>query len=193
MRSVDNQIKERNRIEIEAKLNTMGDFVRMSYLQRALNSNLDFDTRKFVLLRLAGIYEVRKMYIDSAKLVKSAAEISVTFKEKISDFMRSIRLYIQGGDFAEADRLFGQALALGNGPEKMQMKEEFKNYYITQAKIYLNGDKRSYAKKTFEKVLTLDLDIGERAEVQKTLLGLYQRLGNIREFYKLQEKISKNN
>ena len=91
-------IDEKSKSQIEERLASMGDYVKMSYLQRALKSGLSLDTRKFVLFRLAGIYEARRMYNQAARMVKSAAEINTTFKEKIKDYIRSVELYIKAGN-----------------------------------------------------------------------------------------------
>ena len=103
--------------------------------------------------------------------------------------MKASELYIKGGNYEEADRIFSQSLSLGNSKEKSEMKKNFKEYYITQAKIYLNQDKRNYSRIAFEKALTLDLDIDERRKIQKQLLDLYDKLGMIKEFYSLKGSI----
>ena len=189
MHIIDKPIEEKTTGEIEKKLEGQGDFVKMSYLQRALNSRLGFDARKFVLLRLAGIYEDRKMFKDASKSVKDAAEINVTFRDKIRDFMKSVELSIRGGDYREADITFAKAIALGNDREKLEMKGNFKNYYLNQAGVFLNKDKRNHAREVYEKVLSLEVDIGERRKVQKILLELYEKLGMIREFYSLKKTL----
>tara|TARA_Y100000310_G_scaffold209096_1_gene209711 strand:- start:186 stop:755 length:570 start_codon:yes stop_codon:yes gene_type:complete len=189
MRIVDKPITEKTSGEIEKRIEGKGDFVQMSYLQRALNSHLGLETRKFVLLRLSGIYEDRKMFREASKSIRDASDINITFKDKIRDFMKSVELSIRGGDYREADRTFAKALALGNNQEKLEMKGNFKNYYLSHAKNLLNKDKRNHAKDVFEKVLTLDLDIGERRGIQKILLELYERLGMIREFYNLKKSL----
>lgn len=191
MHTVDRPIAEKTRSEIEARLKGMGDYVKMSYLQRALKSGLDFDSRKFVLLKLAEIYDYRKMFLESAKMLKSAAEINTTFKDKIRDYLKAVDMFIRGGDFVEADRLFAQALALGNDSEKMQMKMQRKNSYLSQARFFLSNDKRNNARLIFEKALTLELDMHEKKDVQKQLLELYNKLGLVREFYKLQDSMQK--
>jgi tetratricopeptide (TPR) repeat protein len=185
MHSVSKPIQEKSKGEIEKKLDGMGDYVKMSYLQRALASRLDYDTKKFVLLRLAGIYEARRMFLEAAKMARSAAEINTTFKEKIQDFMKVVELYIKGGEYDEADRLFAQALALGSTQEKFEMKTNFRNYYIMQGKFFLSNDKRNYARLAFEKCLTLELDLSQKKEIQKYLLGLYDKLGLVKEYYAL--------
>jgi len=187
MHAVDRPIIERGRMEIEAKLKGMGDYVKMSYLQRALKSGLDFDSRKFVLTKLAEIYEQRKMYLEAAKMLKAAAEINTTFKDKIKDYMKAVEMFVKGGEFTESDRIFAQALALGNESEKYAMKIQRKNAYLAQARFFLSNDKRNNARLIFEKSLTLDLDMQEKKDVQKQLLELYNKLGLVREFYKLKD------
>ncbi len=181
------KIQERTRQEIEAKLSKMGDYVKMDYLQRALTSGLDFDTRKFVLLNLSKLYEERGMYLESGKMMKNAAEINVTYKAKMTDFMKSVELYIRSGNYAEADVIFAQALVLGTDKEKTELKMQMRNYYLTCARAYNKADKRSLAKKSYEKLLTLDVGVDEKKQIQKELLVLYEKLGNIREYYKLKE------
>lgn len=181
------EIKERSRQEIEARLASMGDYVKIDYLQRALNAHLDFDTRKFVLTKLAMMYEDKGMALEAAKLMKSAAEINTTFRNKIVDYMKSVELYVKGGSFQDADLMFAQALALGNDREKTEMRSAYKRYYTDLAGFHMKRDKRQMAKKAYEKLLTLDLNPQEKKNVQDQLLQLYQKLGNIRDFYRLRD------
>ena len=178
-------IKERSAREIEEKLSKAGEYVQMDYLRRALRSDLDFETKKYVLLKLARIYHSKRMFSEAGKMMKTAAEINTTFKSKIEDYMKSVELYIMGGDYIEADRVFGQAVALGNTQEKNEMKKRYKDQFLNLAKKQYSEDKRNNARKILEKTLTLELEIGERSEIQKMLLELYQKLGLMREYYKL--------
>lgn len=189
MLDVNRPIKERSKSEIEAATSKMGDYVKMSYLQRALRSSLDFETKRYVLVKLASIYEARRMYLEGAKMIKAAAEINKTFREKRADYMKAVYLYVKAGDFVEADRMFVQALALGNDAEKMEMKSSYKDYYIKQADEYIKAAKRNQAKQFYEKALTLDLQIGERSQIQKRLLDLYEKLGNVKEYMNLKKSL----
>jgi len=186
---VDKPVIEKTRSEIEAKLKTMGEYVKMSYLQRAAKSQLDFDTRKFVLLQLAAIYEQKHMYLDAGKTIKAAAEITTTFREKMMQFMKSVEFHIRGNDFTEAERIFAQALALGNDREKWEMKQQFKQYYFSQAQDYLKHDRRNNAKALYQKMMSMDLNPQEKSEVQNKLLELYLKLGNTREYHALKDKM----
>ena len=187
---VDKPVVEKSRNEIEAKLKTMGDYVKMSYLQRAAKSQLDFDTRKFVLIELAKIYEQKHMYLDAGKTIKASAEITTTFREKMMQFMKAVEFNVHGNDFAEAERIFSQALALGNDREKWEMKQQFKQFHFMQAQDYLKHDRRSNAKVLYQKMLSMDLAPNERADVQNQLLQLYYKLGNVREYHALKDKMS---
>lgn len=175
--------------EIEESLAGKGDYVQMSYLQRALKSGLDLETKKFVFIRLGKIYEQRRMFLDAARMVRSGAEINTTYRGKIGDFMKCVELYIWGGDYNEADRMFSQALVLGSEKEKVELKNNLKKFYLTQGKILINQNKRNNARVVFERVLKMDLDSGEREDVKDILLGLYEKLGHIREYFKLKGEI----
>ncbi|NCN98969.1 hypothetical protein COU62_02755 [Candidatus Pacearchaeota archaeon CG10_big_fil_rev_8_21_14_0_10_35_219] len=181
------QIKERSKHEIELKLKGMGDYVRMDYLQRAMRSSIDFDTKKFVQIRLAKIYESRNMFKEAAKLIKNSADINTTYRGKIQDYMKSAELFIRGGGFDEADTVFKFALACGNSKEKEEMKNGLKNYYQNQAEYYMKRDKRNQAKKTYEKMMTLSLNDDEKKEIRGKLLNLYQALGLIKEYQNLKK------
>ncbi|MEK6898605.1 MAG: hypothetical protein AABW79_00735 [Nanoarchaeota archaeon] len=181
------EVKERTRQEIEARLGSMGDYVKIDYLQRALGTHLDFDTRKFVLTKLSAMYEDKGMLLEAGKLMKSAAEINTTFKGKIQDYMKTAELYVRGTNFQDADLMLAQALALGNEREKIEIKSNYKKFYSDLAQFNIKRDKRQIAKKAYEKYLTLDLNAIEKKEAQDQLLKLYEKLGNIRDFYRLRD------
>lgn len=181
------KVQERSRQEIESKLKTMGDYVKIDYLNRALGSGLDFETKKFVQMTLSQLYESRAMYLEAGKLMKNAAEINTTFKNKIGDFMKSVELYIRGGNYQEADLVFAQTLALATDREKPELKNTLKNYYLGHARAYAQADKRNQAKKAYERVLSMELAPSEKREIQLQLMALYEKLGLIRDFYRLKE------
>ena len=83
--------------EVEKKLASVGDYVKMDFLAQCLKKNLDFDTKKFVLMKLAEIYESRKMFSEAAKVMRGGAEINATYESKLNDFVRSGVLFVKGG------------------------------------------------------------------------------------------------
>lgn len=179
------------RKEVEAKLATVGDYVKMDYLQQCLKKQIDFDTKKFVMVRLSQIYESKLMFLEAGKLIRNAADINTTFEGKYNDFAKSMELFIKAGEFAEADLSFKKALACGNEKQKAALRQKIKEIYKSRAKELLVKDKRKNAAEAYEALLELPfLDVNERKEAQNTLLGLYQKLGKIREIYKIQNDIA---
>ncbi|OGZ86196.1 MAG: hypothetical protein A2463_04955 [Candidatus Staskawiczbacteria bacterium RIFOXYC2_FULL_32_10] len=171
------------RREVEAKIQGVGDYVKMDYLQSTLKKNIDFDTRKFVMMTLAGIYEQRGMFNDAAKLVNGSAEINTTFQGKVMDYSRAMALFIKAGSYDESDVAFSKALACCNTTQKNNLRMKRKVMFFEQAKFYVTKDKRTNAMKTYEKIMALDLSPQEREAAQATLTELYEKLGRIREFY----------
>lgn len=184
------KIQERSKQGIDAKLATMGDYVKIDYLCRALSSGLDFDTKKHVMTSLARLYESKSMFLEAARLVRNASDINTTFKSKMNDFMKAVELYVRGGNYSEADFVFQQALALAMEREKPELRALMKGYYFNEARNFTRLDKRNQAKKVYEKLLTLELAPQEKREAQEHLLVLYEKLGSIREYFKLKESLS---
>src|SRR3989338_5117678 len=174
-----------NRREVESKLNSMGDYVRMDYLQKILRQNIDFDTKKFALVKLAEIYEPRGMFADAAKLMATSAEINTTFDGKMNDYMKACELYVKSGKYDDSDIVLQKALACASAVQKISLKIKRKELVKVQAKELMKKDKRNHAMQAYEKILTLDLSPIEKREAQETLLSLYEKLGRIRDFYTL--------
>ncbi|MBS3065671.1 hypothetical protein J4229_01355 [Candidatus Pacearchaeota archaeon] len=171
--------------ELEERLKNAGDYVKMDLLSSALKKQLDFDTKKFVLFKLAEIYETRKMFSEAAKMMRNAAEINATYEGKMNDFMKSCNLFIKGGSFAEGEVSFVKAMGCATELQKARLKTAKKEAYKAQAKEYLARQRRSHAMEVYEKILSLELTPDEKKEAQTTLLGLYEKLGKVKEYYAL--------
>lgn len=182
-------IEERlTRQQIEQKIYGKGDYVVMNFLSNCLKKDLDFDARRFALVKLCGLYEARRMFIDAGKLMSKAADINTTSQSKINDFVKSAELLIRGGDYDVADMVMRRAIALANSKQNQEIKNKIKEVYKSQAKQYEQRDKRKHAMKAYEKILELELDQTEKAEVENKLMNLYNQLGKIREYYSLAKR-----
>lgn len=180
-----------NRRDIEAKLANVGDYVKIDYLTACLKHNLDFDTKKFVFLKLATLYEERKMFQEAGRVIRNAAEINTTYEGKMSDFMRGMELFIKGGAIDEAEASFAKALACADGIQKERLKNRRKEAYKKQAAEYISKDKRKHAMDIYEKYISLpDTSIEEKKEAQNALLPLYEKLGKVREYGALKRSMS---
>ena len=178
------------RKEVEAKLASVGDYVKMDFLQQCLKKNIDFDTKRFVMTRLSSIYESRLMFLEAAKLMRVVAYINTTFDGKYNDFSKSMELYIKAGEFDQADLSFKKAMACGNERQKLALKIKMKDIYKNRAKEMMLKDKRKNAMDIYEKIASLPfLDAAERKDAQANLLQLYQKLGKIKEYYALDKNI----
>ena len=155
----------------------------MDYLSACLKKSLDFDTKKFVLLKLSEIYESHKMYLEAGKLLRVAAEINTTFEGKMQDFMKSSDLYIKGGNFDEAEISYTKALACSSGAQKERLRVRRKEAYKLYAQECVSKDKRKHAMGAYQRYLSIhELTQQERREVQILLLTLYEKLGKIVEY-----------
>ena len=173
------------RRELEEKIKNVGDYVKMDLLASALKKQIDFDTKKFVLTKLAEIYELRRMFSEAARMLRNSAEINMTYESKMNDFMKSSNLFIKGGSFDDADVSFTKALGCATELQKARLKKERKEAYKAQAKEYVVKERRSHALTAYEKILSLDLTSEEKREIQGALLMLYEKLGKVKEFYAL--------
>ena len=174
--------------EISSKLQDMGDYVKMDYLRRCLQHKLDFESRKFVLVTLAGIYEARGMFNDGGKLFRSVSEVNTNDENRVNDLIKSSELFIKACLFDEADVSYRRALSLVKDIEKNRVKEGVKGFYKAQAKILVSKGKRRIAASVYEKLLSdFDLDVEEKRFAETELLFLYEKLGKIREYSALRE------
>src|SRR5436190_1919036 len=124
-----------NRREIEEKLKTLGDYVKIDYLARCLKESPDFDTRKFILSNLAKLYEAKGMYAEAGRNLLAAADINTTYEAKIGDFMKAAELFMKSNAFSDADVAVTKAVASANTKQKAIIKAQQKALYNTQAKL----------------------------------------------------------
>ncbi len=167
----------------------MNDYLKMEYLKNCLKNQLDFDTKKFVLVKLAGLYETKGMLLEAGKMMRAAGDINTSVTSKISDFVKSTELFIRGGDFDSADAMKKKAVAIAPLDQQGEIEKRIKEYYRIQAKIYVDGNKRKQAASFYEKLLTMDLGFMEKREVQEELLKIYEGLGDFNKYRNLRRKV----
>jgi tetratricopeptide (TPR) repeat protein len=185
------RVKETTRKEIESKFADMSDYVRIDYLSSCLKNQLDFDTRKFVLVKLAGLFEAKGMYHDAAKAMKSAAEINTNAPNKVNDYVKSIELFIRAGDYDMADVMLKKVTPLLSVSKSAEIEKSVRDIYRIQARASVEKNKRKQATLAYEKLLSFDLDPVEEEDVQNKLLELYEKVGDISQYNKLKKKMFK--
>jgi tetratricopeptide (TPR) repeat protein len=184
-------IKESNKKDVEARLASMGDYVKIDYLAELLNGNLDYDTRRFVLLKLARLYKDKGMLAEAAKLVVNAADINTTYDAMMRDYSVAMQLFIQGDKFDEADIALNKAMVSCNTEgQKSSLRAKRKEALLARAADLVKKDKRKHAMIAYEKILTLpDVTADDKKVAQQNLSRLYEQLGKVKEFYGLKRSM----
>lgn len=170
------------RAQIEEDLKGNGDFVKIDHLNRFLKDADSLDTKKFILAKLANIYEAKGFFSDAAKNYDAAAEIVATFKEKIEFYMKETELYVKLGQFEIADAVFKKAYAFGNTREKLDCQAKYAQFYYVEAEKHEKAMRIRKAAEVYEKIYSMTSIEERRLEAKKKLLELYNKLGNMKEY-----------
>jgi tetratricopeptide (TPR) repeat protein len=178
--------KEMSKVEIENFLMGKGDYVQIDHLTRFLaDKQVPTDKRKFVHTKLAEIYERRGMFAEAAKMYNNVAIASVVFGEKIKAYTQEAKFYIKAGMFELADEAIKKAMGEANSSERINLQANIKIFYKQQAEIYEKQNRRSNAVKIYEKMLQMRLFEPDRPMIKEKLLGLYEKIGKIKEYLAL--------
>lgn len=175
--------------EIEQKFIEMNDYLRIEYLKSCLENQLDFDTKKFVLVKLAGLYETKGMYIEAGRAMRAAAEINTAAGTKVMDYIKAAELFIRGGDFEMTDVVKKKALQAGGDARREEIERAIKEYYKIQARVCIEANKRKQAAGIYEKMLGMGLDYLEKKEIVDNLLEIYEAFGEFNKLRTLKRKM----
>ena len=178
--------------EIEQFLQGKGNYVQIDDLGRFLKEPIALDTKKFVFLKLAELYEKARMLNEAAKMHENAAGLSIAFTERIKHYMKETELYAKIGAFERVENAMKKAMAQANSREVEEIKISVKMFYKEQAKICETELKRSQAVRFYEKILEMRLSEQERAEIMGKLLELYKKLGKLHEYSAMEKSIQKS-
>ena len=173
--------------QIEEELADKGDFVQIDYLTNFLKEGMTRDMKKFVFIKLAGLYEKTGMLKEAAKNYDGAAIISILFSEKIKHFVKEAELYIKAGDFEKADGARKKAMSQANSAEKSEIYFTIKDFYKKEAESYERNLKRVHAARVYEKLLEMKISDLERKEIKEKLMDIYDRLGKTKEYLVLKK------
>lgn len=177
--------------EIEQFLQGKGDYVQIDHLGRFLKEPMALETKKFVFLKLAGLYEKAKMFDEAAKMYDNAAGLSIAFVEKIKHYMKETEFYAKLGAFDRVEQAMKKAMTQANFREKEEIRISVKMFYKEQAKVCEAELRRNQATRFYEKILEMRISEQERAEIGGKLLELYKSLGKIHEYRALEKSIQK--
>lgn len=187
LKMMKTEARETTREEIENKLKTIGgDMLKIEYLENVLKQNQTFDIKKFANVKLAELYEKRLMLKEAAKNLDAAAEIAVTFREKIDLYKKQIEVCVNHGSLDAAEEAFRKAIVASNEPEKRELRDYLKSVYFKRAEELERMQKNSNAIKIYEKLLPLGfVSEEEKRKINSKLAVLYRRVGKILESMRL--------
>lgn len=163
--------------EIEQELQGKGDFVQIDYLEKFLKEPLTMEMKKFILLKIGSIYENAKMFDEAAKMYDSAAGISLSFFEKIKNYLKATECYVKTGEFDRMELSVRKALGEANSREKEDVYASVRMFLREQARVSEAEMKRNHAAKYYEKLLEMGVDDKEKEEIREKLIYLYDKLG----------------
>ena len=178
--------------EIEKDLQGKGNFVQIDHLNRFLKEQLPMDTKKFIFIKLASLYESAKILTDAAKMYDNAAELAIPFAEKIEDYLKETSLYIKAGDFERAEQAMKKAMSQTvTLKDKEAIADSVKRFYREQAQASEKAEKRNHAIKLYEKILEFRVTDQERQEIKEKLMVLYNKVGKIHEYSNMERGMRK--
>ena len=172
---------EISKSEIEAYLQSRGDFIQMDYLTGLLRKELPYDVKKFVHLKLVEIYDRRGMFKDSARVFDSLGLISIAFSEKVKYYVKETESFIKAGNFEDADRAMKKAMSEANSIERDEIYYSIKDFYKKIAEVYEKQLKRNRATKVYEKLINMRMTDLEKKKIKEKLIYLYEKLGKFKE------------
>jgi len=177
------QVRERTIEEIQDKLGEMSTALnKIGYLESALNiSGFNFEVKRFLWAELSRLYEERKMFERSARAMANKAGMEITFRDKIDSYVTAAELFARIGKVDDADDMFVRASRDANTEQKSKVRLARKNIYSVSAKELETKGKKASAVKFYEKLIKMNLDESEKAEIKMKLLTTYKALGMFRE------------
>jgi len=168
-----------SKAEIEEAIKDKDDFIKIDYLKRFLQKADNHEMKKFILLKLTGVCEAKNMLNEAVTNIRNAAEISITYREKIEFYMKAAELYIKLRDFENSDKVFKMAYSVGNSKERPNIIHQYKESFRMQASIAEKNGRARYAIEMLERLIRIDQPNEQRIAVRDKLVELYEKMGRM--------------
>ncbi len=129
------------------------------------------------------------MFPDAAETFNKLTEISLNPADRVNHLIKETECFIKAGLFDRADLTMRRVVGEVNSKEGKKITDSIKEFYKNQAKTYEKEKRRNKAAQTYEKILTMNLLVPEKDEINKKLLELYKELGMIEQYMGMKKKI----
>ncbi|HRZ85432.1 MAG TPA: hypothetical protein P5277_01500 [Candidatus Paceibacterota bacterium] len=168
--------------EIDADIYGKGDFVQLDHLKRFLGKADSMDVKKYILLKIADINEKHKFFSDAARSLDEAAEIAITYKEKIEIYSKMVKLLINSEQFDLADKAVLKSIAFSNTlREKSNLQDNYIKLYEDLADRLVSENKHRKAINVYNKLYSMPQNPEKKDFIKQKLLTLYLKLGKTKE------------
>lgn len=180
--------KDMQKSEIEEFLKNKGDYVKIDHLTRFMRESLPLETKKFVALILGETYEKNKMNLDAARMYYVSATHSANPLEKAKLFKKEGIAYIKAGQFDKGDDAINRAITDLELKDKVSVQNEVLALYKLLADESYKKNRLAETLKILEKISSMKISEADKADVEKKLLSLYDRLGKVDKYLGLRKK-----
>lgn len=173
--------RDMHKDEVETALKNKGEFVQIDWLTRYLKLMPPIEMRKYAYLKLAQIYEAKKLFSDAARMYRNMALNSKGIKDKIENLNKETEAWIKAGDFFEADKSLKAAMEESTFKERDIIYANVLKLYKSSAEMLEKEMKRNQASKYYEKLLNMNVPENEKEFIKTKLAEIYSKLGKVRD------------
>jgi tetratricopeptide (TPR) repeat protein len=184
------QVLERSKKEVEAKANSMSDFLRMEYLELVLRKLNDPEVNRYCYQELSKLYERRSMYTEAIKYLGKLKEVCILQRERFDCLLKEVDLFIKSGAYDKADLGFKEAIKELNEKDRFELRRKVVEMFKKEAEKFEKGNKSLGALKIYEKLVNYVTD-NEKIDVKKKMFVCYKKLGRVRESIELERELAR--
>jgi len=181
-------VRETNMAEIEERLSKMSTSLnKIAYLESAVKGNFTYDIKRNLWARLAALYEESKMIDKAVKAILNKAGVDISKNDRIESFIKAAELYAKSGKLDEAEDIFKKISKDEGSVQRERVKLAMKNIYSLLAQEAEKKGKRTAAVKYYEKLIKMNLEDFEKAQIKEKLAEYYKSLAKFRELRALDQ------
>ncbi|MFH1823562.1 MAG: hypothetical protein ABH817_02515 [archaeon] len=162
------------------------DEVRLEYLERLNQENLDEENKKFVFKLISEIYIKKKWWNNAAQAYSRIAELEKTFDGKMNAYLTTAKIYIKAEKYMYAFDTFQKALVLASNKQKPEVLAVRTSAFLNHAQELEKERQLTKAIKAYHKVLETDTD--NEYLIKDKIADLYDKIGNPQEANRIRPK-----
>lgn len=176
--------------DVELDIKGKGEFVQIDHLKRFLLRADSTEVKKFILLKLAALHELHNFFVDAARNLEAAAEITLADGEKKEIYVKEIEVLMKAEQFDLADRVLIKALSCSTSKEKGEVHGRYLEFYKSLGKKLESDGKQRKALYVYKKLYSLNnLPVNCKIETKQRMKDIYMKTGNVAEFHRIEKMV----